>query len=57
MTSFDARVVALYRTRKADLAALYRTLSPDMIWSAAQPEKWGKDELVNEILRIEFPNG
>lgn len=52
----NARVVALYRMRKADLAAHYRQIS-NHVWSPVPPEKWNKDQLVSDILQIEFPNG
>ncbi len=42
---------SLHRKRKDQLAALYRQYS-DMVWSAVPLERWNKDELVNEILRL-----
>ena len=48
----EQRVREIYRMNKRQLAAFYREHS-NMIWSAVPPEKWSKDELVNEVLRLE----
>jgi hypothetical protein len=56
MNDYDRRVRQLYDTPKAALAAYYRERS-SMVWSATPPERWNRDELVNEILAIEFPAG
>ena len=54
ITPHDARVRELSRTSKRDLAAMVRRNHPHM-WTAHPLESWNRDELVNEVLRDEFP--
>lgn len=51
---YDARVRVLDRMSKASLAALVRQQG-NIIWTAHPLTKWNKDELINEVLRYEFP--
>lgn len=50
----DVRVKELSRMSKRELASIIRRNHPNM-WTAHPLETWNKDELVNDILRDEFP--
>lgn len=56
MAAWDARVKELYRLKRVELAGMVRERS-GLVWSAVPAEKWSKDELVNELLRLDFPKG
>lgn len=51
--SRDERVKALSRMSKVELARLLRCQTPVTVWWQVEPEKWGKDELVSEVLATE----
>jgi hypothetical protein len=53
-SAYDQRVRELYRMPKSRLAPLWRQHHPNA-WTAHPVEKWNKDELINDILRAEFP--
>ena len=53
--SHDARAVKLSRMAKGMLATTYRAQHPGG-WTAEPPETWNKDELVNSILDVEYPD-
>jgi hypothetical protein len=53
-STYDRRVSELHRMPKHRLAPLWRRLHPNTI-TAHPVEKWNRDELVNDILRAEFP--
>lgn len=53
---WDNRVREISRWSKVRLAARVREHGT-LVWSVAPPEKWSHDELVSEVLRIEFPEG
>ena len=57
MTAYDDRVRELSRMPKRKLADLFRVRCTQFLWSAVAPERWTKDELISEVLRIEFPGG
>jgi hypothetical protein len=52
MTERDQRIRDLYRTPKRALAAYYREHS-GYVWAAVPPERWSKNQLVSDILRLD----
>lgn len=56
--AWNIRVKELSRMSKAKLAQIWRLgAGGNSVWTAAPPERWNTDELINDILRHEFPNG
>jgi hypothetical protein len=53
-SAHDRRVSELSRMPKSRLAPLWRQHNPNT-WTAHPVETWNKDELINDILRAEFP--
>lgn len=55
--AYAIRVRELARMSKGQLANVWRLNHPNTVWTATPPERWNVDELTNDILRAEFPDG
>lgn len=56
--AWNARVRELSRMSKSQLAHIWRLgAGRNCVWTAHPVETWNKDELINDILRAEFPDG
>jgi hypothetical protein len=54
--AYEVRVKELSRMSKRALAHIWNLHHPNA-WTAHPVESWNRDELVNDILRVEFPDG
>lgn len=55
--AWNIRVKELSRMNKRQLANIWHAHNPGNVYVAAPVHTWNKDELVNDVLRTEFPNG
>jgi hypothetical protein len=53
---WDKRVKQLSKMNKTALSALWHELQCNPYWTVMPPSFWTKDELINDILRAEFPS-